>query len=102
MYWTTRHDVRRANISDGGNIEVISNVPSFPVGVAITPDASHVYWVDLFDSKIQRAGLFDGSNVEDIVVSGLQNPWDVVIEFGTGPVADAGLDQTQMRTFPSF
>ena len=34
----------------------------------------NIYWTDWINQKIQRSDL-DGSNVEDLITTGLQTPW---------------------------
>ena len=47
------------------------------------PAAVKVYWIDAGTAKIQRASL-DGSNVEDLVTSGLGYPEDIALDVAAG------------------
>ena len=42
-----------------------------------------MYWTDRGTAKIQRANL-DGSGVEDLVTSGLDNPEGLALDLGAG------------------
>ena len=43
--------------------------------------AERLYWVDAGTDKIQRADL-DGSNVEDLIITGLSSPTDLAAGCG--------------------
>ena len=47
------------------------------------PIADKMYWVDTGTAKIQRASL-DGSNVEDLVASGLSYPDGIALDVAAG------------------
>ena len=47
------------------------------------PAAVKMYWVDADTAKIQRASL-DGSNVEDLVASGLSDPYAIALDVAAG------------------
>ena len=47
------------------------------------PIADKMYWVDSGTDKIQRASL-DGSNVEDLVASGLSDPRAIALDVAAG------------------
>ena len=42
-----------------------------------------MYWVDRWKAKVQRANL-DGSQVEDLVITGLEEPTDLALDLNTG------------------
>ena len=50
-----------------------------------------MYWTDFGTDKIQRANL-DGSNVEDLVTTGLSGPRGIALDLANGKMywADAG------------
>ena len=52
--------------------------------------AGKVYWTDIDEHKIQRADV-DGSNVEDVIASGLTTPIDLAIR-ATGQDGCDGVD----------
>ena len=47
------------------------------------PIADKMYWTDFGTDKIQRASL-DGSNVEDLVASGLSYPIGIALDVAAG------------------
>ena len=47
------------------------------------PIAGKMYWTDMNTDTIQRASL-DGSNVEDLVASGLDNPKGIALDVAAG------------------
>ena len=56
----------------------------------------YMYWVDAGTDTIQRANL-DGSNVRDIVTTGLRTPTDIVVDMEGGKMywIDSGTDKIQ-------
>ena len=71
--------------------------------------AQKIYWADSQTEKIQRANL-DGSNVEDLITSGLANPrgmgldleagkmyWGEVLLSGSGKIRCADLNGSNIR-----
>ena len=66
-------------------------------GVRVTVK-SKMYWTDYHSSrpKIQRANL-DGSNVEDLITTGLIVPWGIALDVGRGKMywMDYGTDKIQ-------
>ena len=49
-----------------------------PYGIALDVASGKMYWTDSEADKIQRANL-DGSNVEDLVTTGLSNPFGIAL-----------------------
>ena len=47
--------------------------------------AGKMYWTDWWTAKIQRANL-DGSGVEDLVTSGLDDPYGLALDLGAGKI----------------
>ncbi|MEJ7591182.1 MAG: zinc-dependent metalloprotease family protein [Planctomycetaceae bacterium] len=73
VYWTdfgagTQNAVRRANMEDGTNIEVLwtSIDARSPTGIALDVAVGKMYWADQTQDVIRRANL-DGTNVEVVV-----------------------------------
>ena len=66
-------------------------VPGTPV--VSTPSHPFIYWTDAGTGKIQRANL-DGSNIVDLVTTGLEYPFDIVLDVAGGKMywTDAGTD----------
>ncbi len=58
----------------------LSAVPVIPIRDA---GVGKMYWVDWDTAKIQRANL-DGSGVEDLVTSGLREPFGLALDLGAG------------------
>ena len=60
--------------------------PSLPPGIGtprIVVAEGKMYWVDRIEAKIQRANL-DGSQVEDLVTTGLEQPTDLALDLDEG------------------
>ncbi len=69
------------------------------IGAALTledDDAPKMYWADYGTNKIQRADL-DGSNVEDLITTGLNNPFGIALDVGGGKMywTDYGTNKIQ-------
>jgi len=77
MYWTdgdqtgNNGKIMRADLN-GGNPQVLVSGLDNVGGIALDLNAGKMYWVDSGTEKIQRANL-DGTNIEDVVNSGLLN-----------------------------
>ena len=87
--------------------------PSLPAGIGtpvVVVAEGKMYWVDRITAKIQRANL-DGSQVEDLVSTGLQEPTDLALDLvgdkmywvdqGTGKIQRANLDGSQIEDLVS-
>ena len=61
----------------------VSSVAGSPEVLVVDPDSPPIYWTDWGVDKIQRANL-DGSNVEDLVTSGLTAPWGIALDIAGG------------------
>jgi len=89
------------NCSVGARVEV--QVVSLPDEGS---DPNKMYWTDAGTAKIQRANL-DGTQVEDLVTSGLVGPWGLALDLdggkmywtdvGTARIQRANLDGTQVE-----
>lgn len=86
-------DIRRLR-TDGSSLETLLSVQDGLRGIAVDPSAGKIYWSDVDRDKIQRANL-DGSDVEDLITSGLLFPMDIAIDPAAGKLywADLILDQ---------
>ena len=49
-----------------------------PQSLALDAEAGKLYWTDWGTDKIARANL-DGTGVEDVVSSGLVDPWGIAL-----------------------
>ena len=49
-----------------------------PQGIVLDVAHRKMYWTDWGTDKIQRANL-DGSGVEDVVTTGLEDPWGIAL-----------------------
>ena len=65
-------------------------------GLALDVGNGKLYWTDWVADRIRRADL-DGSNVEDLVVSGLDRPVALALDLGNGKMywTDWGTDKIQ-------
>ena len=62
--------------------------PSLPAGIGtpvVVVAEGKMYWVDRITAKIQRANL-DGSQVEDLVTTGLLGPRDLALDVAGGKI----------------
>jgi hypothetical protein len=94
MYWTDvgtitgNGKIQRADL-DGKNVEdlVCATCPpehtalTMPIGIALDIAGGKMYWTDAGAAKIQRANLLDGSNIEDLVTTGLTTPYGIALEW---------------------
>ncbi len=73
--------------------------PSLPAGIGapviVVPEGK-MYWVDRWTAKVQRANL-DGSEVEDLITTGLEEPTDLALDVAGGKMywTDVGTDKIQ-------
>ncbi|MEM7246805.1 MAG: hypothetical protein AAF533_15745 [Acidobacteriota bacterium] len=82
LYWVTeRPELRRSEL-DGSIPEVLIPSLRFLNGIAVDPDAGHLYWID--SSGVRRSQL-DGSGVEDLVETN-QNVGGMDIDVASGKV----------------
>ena len=80
IYWIVFQSILRANM-DGSEEETFDLLPTEEdqlSGIAINLQEGKMYWTDFNTEKIKRANL-DGSNIEDIITSGLDSPADIKI-----------------------
>ena len=89
IYWidSGTDKIQRANL-DGANIEdIVTTGLRTPTGIAVNPGdpldpenplGGKVYWIDADTDKVQRANL-DGSNIEDLVTTGLRTPTGIAL-----------------------
>lgn len=78
IYWTGEKQIWRANLDGSGARPIVQGLQS-QSGIGVEPVEGKVYWADYVAHKIQRANL-DGSNVEDLVDTGLLSPWALAID----------------------
>ena len=73
-----------------------NNNCSSAVTVTVLLYPTKMYWVDLSTKKIQRANL-DGSNVEDLITTGLTWPVGIALDVGRGKMywVDSDADKIQ-------
>ena len=69
---------------------------AFPAEIAVDPAGGKIYWTNPGADKVQRADL-DGSNLEDLVTSGLSSPNGIALDVAGGKVywTDRGTDKIQ-------
>ena len=77
------------------NLYAISNIVTLS-GAVSGPVVGKIYWTDISANKVQRANL-DGSEVEDLVVSGARAPSGVAVDLDAGQLywADFGAGRIQ-------
>jgi hypothetical protein len=82
IYWADAgsFSIRRANLADGSDQEILisrqSEIPSLALDLA----AGKVYWTDPFIGMIERANL-DGTD-QQIILRGLNGPGGIALAFG--------------------
>ena len=88
----TLGDVNRDGRIDVADVYLIATYsvdpgnPSLPAGIGeplVVVREGKMYWVDRWNAKIQRANL-DGSEVEDLVTTGLEEPTDLALDVAGG------------------
>ena len=107
IYWTdtVTNKIQRANL-DGSNVEDLVTVGlSHPLGMALDVAGGKMYWTNTSLhpgpwpglDKIQRANL-DGTNVEDLVTTGLVAAHGIALDVSVGKMywADAGIHRANL------
>ena len=62
------------------SVQSVGYSQAVPKVHVIDPDSPPIYWTDFEADKIQRVNL-DGSNIEDLVTSGLSGPRGIALDF---------------------
>ncbi len=85
--------LQKSNL-DGTNIEIINNYLVFPREIDLDITNGKMYWIDL--GIIQRSNL-DGTSVEDLVTTGLSDPYGIALDVTNGKMywTDYGTDKIQ-------
>lgn len=94
LYWASAFGgIKRINL-DGSNLEAVTNGGDTR-GFHLDIPNGKIYWADRHFNKIQRANL-DGTDLEDLVTTGLENPMDVVVDAPGGKMywTDFGVAET--------
>ena len=106
MYWIDggTDKIQRANL-DGSDIEdLVTGLPR-PLGIALDVLGGKMYWThtdwnsdtqEFMNGKIQRANL-DGSNVEDLITSGLLVPWGIALDVSGGKMYWTDLETDKIQ-----
>ncbi len=79
--FSTEPLIRCGNLDGSGVTTILSNTSAS--GVAIDPSASKIYWTDPDALAIRRANL-NGTNIEDLVTTGLTNPVGIALDLESG------------------
>ena len=97
-------DISQADMNRDGQIDyidvwlIVTQFVLQQIGEQDGPDRapSRMYWTDSVSDKIQRANV-DGSNVEDLVTTGLRDPGDIALDLTEGKMywTDQGTDKIQ-------
>jgi hypothetical protein len=77
--------IRRANLVDGSNQEILITRASEIPGIALDIAAGKMYWTEYDSGKIGRANL-DGTDAE-YLVTGLNGPVDIALQIEAPPVS---------------
>ena len=87
MYWVDNgaDKIQRTSIELGQDkttrtVEDLVTGVTDPRGIALDISGGKMYWVDNSTDKIQRSNL-DGSNVEDVITTGLTTPVSIALDF---------------------
>ena len=94
------HLLLRACVADVSGESDTRNNCSRAARVTVTPapasQAWKMYWTDSGTDRIQRSNL-DGSGVEDLVTTGLENPWGIALDVSGGKMywTDKDTDKIQ-------
>ena len=107
MYWVDAgtDKIQRANL-DGSNVEDLVTIgQSSSPGIALDISNGKMYWThsewnsataEFTNGKIQRANL-DGSNVEDLVTTGLGDPKGIALDVAGGKMYWTHLDSDKIQ-----
>ena len=97
-------DISQGDMNSDGRIDYIdvwliaTHFVLQQIGGQITPgsETSRMYWLDRGTDRIQRSNL-DGSNVEDLVTTGLSGPKELALDVAAGKMywTDNGTDKIQ-------
>jgi DNA-binding beta-propeller fold protein YncE len=77
LLWSGNGYIDSANL-DGSGVERILSTGGAILGLDIDSEAGKIYWTNAISRSIHRADL-DGSNIEDLVTSGLRWPVDISV-----------------------
>ena len=82
IYWTEHHDnqdkIRRADLDGSNPLDLFVSESGSVAGLALDLPAARMYWTDPADNRIRRSNL-DGSEIEDVVTSGLADPGAILV-----------------------
>ena len=100
LYWNHgQYKIQSANL-DGSNVKDVLVIgpsgQSGSWGLAVDVGTGKIYWTDWVADRIRRADL-DGTNVEDLVTSGLERPVALALDVGNGKMywTDWGTNKIQ-------
>lgn len=101
LYWTDTalHSVQRAPSDGTGPVERLvsgANGVNEPRGIALDLHGGKMYWAESGSKRIRCANL-DGSNVEDLVTTGLSFPADIQLDLANGKLYLADRDRNAIR-----
>jgi hypothetical protein len=77
MWWTSWDAIYRGNLDGTGMELLVGDTES--LGIAVDPGGGKIYWTDRERQQIRRADL-DGTNVEELVTSGLDRPYGITLD----------------------
>jgi low density lipoprotein receptor-related protein 5/6 len=82
LYWADRFQqkIERTDLDGQNRVTLLSGL-GLPWGLALDLSAGKMYWTE--GAKIRRADL-DGSNVEDLITSGITNAQGIALDLSAG------------------
>ncbi|KAA3606484.1 MAG: T9SS C-terminal target domain-containing protein [Calditrichaeota bacterium] len=95
IYFGEGSSIRRADL-DGSNEESAISGLSRVSGIGLDLTNSKIYWTDQNNDKVQRANL-DGTNVEDLVSTGLDIPAGIALFENSDAPLSVELNSFQAR-----
>ena len=83
IYWGEPNIILRGT-NDKTDLQIVVPGQNIPNSIALDVAGGKMYWILLFEGKIQRANL-NGSNVENLI-SGLERPHDIALDVAGGKI----------------
>ena len=106
IYWGEPNIILRGT-NDKTDLQIVVPGQNIPKSIALDVAGGKMYWILLFEGKIQRANL-DGSNIETLI-TGLDRPHDIALNVAGGKIywtdpngrkiQRANLDGSNIETF---
>jgi hypothetical protein len=102
MYWSdsVTKKIQKANLN-GTSVTDVYSAASAPKGLSLDIPAGKIYWVEDemigTDDRVRSANMNGSGGITDLVVTGLQSPYGVIVNAAEGKVywSDYGTDKIQ-------